>query len=75
MLLNEYHVHERGRELLRAAEQARLVKQARGDQRPITPRIGRVLLSLGARMVTPSECETITTQAGYTVEVCSAQAA
>ena len=75
MLLNEYDVHERGKELFRVAEQVRLSKQARGDQPRLATRMGRVLLSLGAQLVTPTECETITAPAGYTVEVCSGHAA
>ena len=75
MLLNEYSVRERHTELLREAEQFRLVKQARANEPRISARMGRFLLSLGAQLVTPTECETLTTEAGYTVKVCSAQAA
>lgn len=75
MLLNEYDVHERGKELFRVAEQARLIRQARGERSSIRAQMGRALLSLGAQLVTPSDCEMVTTHEGYTVKVCSPQAA
>lgn len=75
MLLNEYDVYEHGKELFRVAEQARLAHQSRGDQPRLATRMGHILLSLGAQLVTPTECEMITTPAGYTVKVCSGQAA
>lgn len=75
MLLNEYDVHERGKELHRAAQRARLTREALAGEPRVSTRAGRLLLALGARLVTPSECEMITTSSGYTVKVCSPQAA
>jgi hypothetical protein len=60
--------------------QQEIVERAALDQqeprtKPAASRLGHVLLSLGARLLTRTGCETITTENGYTVTVRSAHCA
>lgn len=72
---NEYLVHERGKDLLREAKQARLARE-NIEQIMTAERVGALMLRWGARLVAPqvsaeAPCRVIRDDFGRTISVCA----
>ena len=73
MYPNEYQLHEHTKDLLRQAEQQRLVREAESQRVTLSQRAGQTMLMLGAKLaVERSEGCYLVERAGQVVTVCPA---
>ena len=71
MFPNEYDLHEHHKDLLRQAEQHRLVRQTQAPSISLTQRAGHSLLKFGAKLAAQDDCTTLTS-GDQVVTVCPA---